>query len=1432
MGGNVLQQNDPMRISFAGDGGDTLQGGNYADHLYGAKGKDTIAGGGGNDYLEGGADDDMLGGDVGEDSLVGGNGADTLIGGAENDTLDGGKGNDMLQGGAGDDVYIIRAGDGQDTILDHEGHNTVIYVDASGRRTAVAMPAIAVAEATDTWRGQLADGGTVTMAPGAPMTATLSDGTQIVVDDYRDGDFGIHLQVRQDSPVAVREIYGDLSPVLILEPELHYIYDDLGNIVVDPALPNGYGNDDALWGSEGDDLIEAGLGMDCVLATGGADWIRAGGSGDYLDGGDGDDVIESRFSLANEGGVTGSRLVGGNGNDRLYAEEEIELSDAIFAAGVTDELDNTRGPTLSGGQGDDILVGADYQDVLYGGADNDILVGGGGNDLILGDFTYEPIEYVPRDQPAQAPLNSAFPSGFDASEISEGDGDIIFGGTGNDQIWGQGGDDWISGDDGDDRIVGGTGSDALLGGAGNDDLIAEGEFGDSSPSDRDVLYGGDGTDNLISVAGDDLLFGEEGDDYISCAAGDNLAFGGDGNDEFRATGSGRNEFHGEAGNDTLWGGSGDDYLDGGEDDDILRGSAGADNMLGGPGNDTFEPFQDDVLEGGEGDDVFKFRLGAGRNTILDDIGSNQIVLDSFEFPDRPQNLISQESIRLSFDGDQYQINFGDGSDEIVLGATEFDSLQGLTLRHVIGYDYEYDPETDEDRQVEVFSDDFVPFSQLNLQQLGSGDDDYLLGNGAIEITFDGKAGDDVLLGASGDDTLIGGPGVDTMDGGDGGDRYVFNSGDGIDVISDSGTNGADTLVFGPGIAPDSLSLGAESLLLRIGDSGDAVYVDGFDANDATAGAIERFAFADGTILSQAQLVGRGFDLYGTDGDDEAFGTNLVDRFHENAGDDLLVGGAGDDVYFLAGGSGHDLIVDLDKMPDNSDTVVLGAGIAPGNLVVLSSAGMLTIAISGTNDRLDIPWQPEEGYAIERVRFADGTVWDQAMLESRAVPASQPPDPGGDAPPADTGTGDAGAGTPAGGETTPTDSGNTPPPDAGSVDAGAGTQTGGDTTQSANDGGAPAATGSVDADAGTQAGGDTTQSANGDAPPADTGSGDVGAGTPAGGDTSQTGSSAPPPDAGSADIGAGTQAGGDTTQSANGGAPPADSGSANSDAGTVTGGDATQIGSGSESPADAALPGEEAGASIEGATDPAASGAVVAGDGSQSSGAGLGPAANGDASAPQNPQTTIGRSQQEAVAAATHMLGAGESAAAPAASPNIANAFDPLKPQLRIEQAASAPSPTPLLTALRPTQPNLQSWLDDWLGPHARAFGVPPETSETPDTGDAQLPSMQDFLSPYLPGDIPELRSEEPVTAEQIAQQYDDIKIWLDANPGIGPGMIATSGSAPERNPFTCIGTGSAGDSWYASMSEFGQTPGMSALGGHALAPLRGIKDGYLQLGIT
>ena len=85
---------------WAGEGNDTIEGGEGSDRVYGEEGDDSIDGG------------------AGGDRLYGGEGNDTLIGGAGGDWLDGGSGNDSLTGGAGYDMFVFDAGDGADTISD------------------------------------------------------------------------------------------------------------------------------------------------------------------------------------------------------------------------------------------------------------------------------------------------------------------------------------------------------------------------------------------------------------------------------------------------------------------------------------------------------------------------------------------------------------------------------------------------------------------------------------------------------------------------------------------------------------------------------------------------------------------------------------------------------------------------------------------------------------------------------------------------------------------------------------------------------------------------------------------------------------------------------------------------------------------------------------------------------------------------------------------------------------------------------------------------------------------------------------------------------------------------------------------------------------------------------------------------------------------
>jgi hypothetical protein len=173
---------------------------------------------------------------------------------------------------------------------------------------------------------------------------------------------------------------------------------------------------------------------------------------------------------------------------------------------------------------------------------------------------------------------------------------------------------------------------------------------------------------------------------------------------------------------------------------------------------------------------------------------------------------------------------------------------------------------------------------------GTGGHDILVGGAGNDIIhggagfdfIDGGAGNDTLVGEDGNDILRGGTGNDNLQGGAGNDTYVFNRGDGADIVLDdyrpltwvpgSGSiggaltgsyqnvqadAGTDSLVFGPGIAQSDIALVQASngdLIITIKDPAhpgaaptDSITLQHwFDANGFDR--VEKFAFADGTTL--------------------------------------------------------------------------------------------------------------------------------------------------------------------------------------------------------------------------------------------------------------------------------------------------------------------------------------------------------------------------------------------------------------------------------------------------------------------------------------------------------------------------------------------------------------------------------------------------------
>ena len=99
------------------------------------------------------------------------------------------------------------------------------------------------------------------------------------------------------------------------------------------------------------------------------------------------------------------------------------------------------------------------------------------------------------------------------------EGQMVFGGTGDDALHGGSGNDWLFGGEGDDQLFGGDGDDYLYGGAGNDYL--------DGGSGRNHLDGGEGNDVLVWNGGDSVYDGGAGTDALLVNLG-NLLESGDG----------------------------------------------------------------------------------------------------------------------------------------------------------------------------------------------------------------------------------------------------------------------------------------------------------------------------------------------------------------------------------------------------------------------------------------------------------------------------------------------------------------------------------------------------------------------------------------------------------------------------------------------------------------------------------------------------------------------------------------------------------------------------------------------------------------------------------------------------------------------------------------------------------------------------------------
>ena len=444
-----------------------------------------------------------------------------------------------------------------------------------------------------------------------------------------------------------------------------------------------------------------------------------------------------------------------------------------------------------------------------------------------------------------------------------------------------------------------------------------------------TVDGGAGDDTLLGSQGADVFLGGDGNDFIFGDNGNDLALMGAGDDVFQwDPGDGNDTIEGQDGTDTM----------------LFFGSGASENI-------------DIVANGGR---VLFLRNIANVTMDLNDVeqidfsalgGADNIVVGDLSGTDVTKIGLDLRGPNGGGDGaaDTVTVNGTNGAD-VFAAAGDASGVNVLGLQAEINIFFQ---EQASDRLTlnALGGDDVVNASSLEAD--------------GIQLTMNGGLGADILIGSEGNDLVNGGDGNDTALMGAGDDTFVWNPGDDNDTLE--GQAGFDTMLFNGATVAENIDIAAIGGRVRFSRNianvtMDLNDVEGIDFN-ALGGAdtivVNDLSGTDVTEINLNLAVGGVGDaqpdsviVQGTNGDDialivgDASGASVLglaaqvnitgaeaanDRLTVNAlarddvveasglaagaiqltadggdGDDVLVGGAGNDV--LSGSAGDDVLV--------------------------------------------------------------------------------------------------------------------------------------------------------------------------------------------------------------------------------------------------------------------------------------------------------------------------------------------------------------------------------------------------------------------------------------------------------------------------------------------------------------------------------------------
>ena len=191
---------------------------------------------------------------------------------------------------------------------------------------------------------------------------------------------------------------------------------------------NVLGKVGGITGSRGNDFLEAGPLGGNIFGAEGDDTIVGGPGNDYLSGQDGADQISGGEGDDRMLGDAGADVFsGGGGFDGVEYSSAAPLRLTIGdgandgAAGEGDDI-RTGVEAVSGGAGDDLIVGDGGANVLSGGLGHDVLRGEGGADLLLGWGDGDILDAGPGEDTVRSRLRRR---GLDRALLTDGEADTL-----------------------------------------------------------------------------------------------------------------------------------------------------------------------------------------------------------------------------------------------------------------------------------------------------------------------------------------------------------------------------------------------------------------------------------------------------------------------------------------------------------------------------------------------------------------------------------------------------------------------------------------------------------------------------------------------------------------------------------------------------------------------------------------------------------------------------------------------------------------------------------------------------------------------------------------------------------------------------------------------------------------------------------------------